>query len=79
MESPGDTQNSSDKAYASKRRAEIRRRKLLMNSENRMNRIMGFSGGSKDDGDGESHAFLTVLVLGGDRLVCEVWRTKTVS
>ncbi|XP_023675280.2 guided entry of tail-anchored proteins factor CAMLG isoform X1 [Paramormyrops kingsleyae] len=53
MESPEETQNSSDKAYASKRRAEIRRRKLLMNSENRMNRIMGFSGGSKDDGDAD--------------------------
>ncbi|XP_048884313.1 calcium signal-modulating cyclophilin ligand isoform X3 [Brienomyrus brachyistius] len=53
METPGETLNSSDKAYASKRRAEIRRRKLLMNSENRMNRIMGFSSGSKDDGDAD--------------------------
>uniref|UniRef100_A0A8C3XKM2 Guided entry of tail-anchored proteins factor n=1 Tax=Chelydra serpentina TaxID=8475 RepID=A0A8C3XKM2_CHESE len=39
---------------ASQRRAELRRRKLLMNSEERINRIMGFHrpGGVKDD---ESH------------------------
>ncbi|KAG5843284.1 hypothetical protein ANANG_G00149160 [Anguilla anguilla] len=36
---------------ASRRRAEIRRRKLLMNSEDRMNRIVGYS-----KNDGESNA-----------------------
>lgn len=33
---------------AAQRRAEIRRRKLLMNSEQRMNRIVGFN---KNDGE----------------------------
>ncbi|XP_015204908.1 guided entry of tail-anchored proteins factor CAMLG [Lepisosteus oculatus] len=36
---------------ASKRRAEIRRRKLLMNSEDRMNRIMGFNKSDVDAND----------------------------
>ncbi|KAG7464814.1 hypothetical protein MATL_G00169710 [Megalops atlanticus] len=56
MENTGETQNSSEEKgtlSASKRRAEIRRRKLLMNSEDRMNRIMGFSGSKKDGVDSE--------------------------
>ncbi|XP_036404761.1 calcium signal-modulating cyclophilin ligand-like [Megalops cyprinoides] len=56
MENTGETQNSSEEKStisASKRRAEIRRRKLLMNSEDRMNRIMGFSGSKKDSVDSE--------------------------
>ncbi|XP_035263885.1 calcium signal-modulating cyclophilin ligand-like isoform X1 [Anguilla anguilla] len=36
---------------AAKKRAEVRRRKLLMNSEDRMTRIMGFSGSKKNDAD----------------------------
>ncbi|XP_061091284.1 guided entry of tail-anchored proteins factor CAMLG-like isoform X2 [Conger conger] len=54
MENHGEFPNSSEEKgalSASKRRAEIRRRKLLMNSEDRMNRIMGFSGSKKNDAD----------------------------
>ncbi|KAJ8351335.1 hypothetical protein SKAU_G00228110 [Synaphobranchus kaupii] len=54
METHGECPNSSEEKCtlsASKRRAEIRRRKLLMNSEDRMNRIMGFSGSKKHDAD----------------------------
>ncbi|XP_069892555.1 guided entry of tail-anchored proteins factor CAMLG [Dipodomys merriami] len=43
---------------ASQRRAELRRRKLLMNSEQRINRIMGFhrpgSGGAEEDSQAKS-------------------------
>ncbi|KAG9340928.1 hypothetical protein JZ751_020121 [Albula glossodonta] len=56
MEVVGEGQNASEEKCslsASKRRAEIRRRKLLMNSEDRMNRIMGFNGSKKDTGDAE--------------------------
>ncbi|KAJ8276739.1 hypothetical protein COCON_G00084910 [Conger conger] len=45
---------------ASRRRAEIRRRKLLMNSEDRMNRIVGYSksdGESNDDRPGMKSRF----------------------
>lgn len=40
---------------ASQRRAELRRRKLLMNSEQRINRIMGFH--RPGSGAGESFGF----------------------
>lgn len=40
---------------ASQRRAELRRRKLLMNSEQRINRIMGFH--RPGSGAGESLSF----------------------
>ncbi|KAJ8394442.1 hypothetical protein AAFF_G00046530 [Aldrovandia affinis] len=54
MEPPVEESTSSEEKgslSASQRRAEIRRRKLLINSEDRMKRIMGFTGSKKDDGD----------------------------
>ncbi|KPP59867.1 calcium signal-modulating cyclophilin ligand-like [Scleropages formosus] len=64
---------------ASKRRAEIRRRKLLMNSEDRMNRIMGFSGGNKEDGDAatKGHALEPRLHIDLDRT--DAWSTAVPS
>ncbi|KAJ8247134.1 hypothetical protein GJAV_G00259140 [Gymnothorax javanicus] len=53
METQGECRNGSEEngnVSLSKKRAEIRRRKLLMNSEDRMNRIMGFSGSKKHAG-----------------------------
>ncbi|KAL4631199.1 calcium signal-modulating cyclophilin ligand [Arapaima gigas] len=77
MEPLGEGQSSSDERNtisASKRRAEIRRRKLLMNSEDRMNRIMGFSGGNKEDGDAsKGHALEPRLHIDLDRT--DAWST----
>ncbi|XP_066573018.1 guided entry of tail-anchored proteins factor CAMLG [Amia ocellicauda] len=54
---------------ASKRRAEIRRRKLLMNSEDRMNRIMGFN---KSDADSNDDRHATELRIPPDHDRAEV-------
>ncbi|CAB1461011.1 unnamed protein product [Pleuronectes platessa] len=43
MESGESAEEKTAPASAAQRRAEIRRRKLLMNSEDRMNRIVGFT------------------------------------
>lgn len=40
---------------AAQRRAEIRRRKLLMNSEERMNRIVGYTKNDSESGGEESY------------------------
>lgn len=43
MESAEANEEKTGSVSAAQRRAEIRRRKLLMNSEDRMNRIVGFA------------------------------------
>lgn len=43
MESGEATEEKTGSLSAAQRRAEIRRRKLLMNSEDRMNRIVGYA------------------------------------
>lgn len=43
METGEEKTEKTGSVSAAQRRAEIRRRKLLMNSEDRMNRIVGFS------------------------------------
>nr|XP_034961359.1 calcium signal-modulating cyclophilin ligand isoform X2 [Zootoca vivipara] len=52
-EGPRTTSTTGPGLTASQRRAEIRRRKLLMNSEDRINRIMGFHRPKADD---DSHS-----------------------
>lgn len=51
---------------AAQRRAEIRRRKLLLNSEDRMNKIVGFS---KSEGDSADRCELACFVLGNAHLI----------
>lgn len=51
----GDRSAAPSGLSASQRRAELRRRKLLMNSEQRINRIMGFH--RPGSGAGESFGF----------------------
>lgn len=64
---PGDA--TEEKAMsAAQKRAEIRRRKLLLNSEERMNRIVGCTKNGSENGKTSLLLFYTHLSIGAVRI-----------
>ena len=61
MESDEPSEQKTGSLTAAQRRAEIRRRKLLMNSEDRINRIVGFAKNDSDNNGTQSGAILVHL------------------